>query len=216
MSVSGERFTVGGDLLGPIESGTSLLLTGDDSDALETVFHRLVAPDADERSVVLAADLPGSAVRRSLDGARRRGGSRSYVLTGDGRSGENVETVDDIGDLTRLGMEFSSLVASSQREADRFRTGIFLCSTICAEAEDTRSVYRFLNSSFLTDIRRGEGIGVCAVDTSADIGADVDSTVTGLKTSFAAHVEVERTGPNEAELTVSGLDGADETLTVSL
>ncbi|WP_254280044.1 hypothetical protein [Haloarcula marina] len=209
-------FTVENDAVGPIESGTSILLTSDDSDALSTVFHRLVAPESDERSVVLSTDLSGRAVQRSLNSARRQAGSRSYVLTSEGRAGQNVDVVDDPSDLTRLGMDFSSLVANSQQETDRFRTGILLCSTLCDVAEDTRSVFRFLNSNFLTDLRRGDAIGVCAVDTSADIGADMHSTVTGLKTSFSAHITVERTGTQEAELDVSALPGREDTVTVPL
>jgi hypothetical protein len=216
MSAVGSQFDVEDGAIGPIPSGTSILLTGDDSDALESVFHGLVAPDTDERSVVLATDLSGRSVQRSLDSARRQAGDRSYVLTGEGRSGSNIETIDDVSDLTRLGMEFSSLVAESQQDTDRFRTGILLCSSLCQAVDDTRSVYRFLNSSFLTDLRRGDGIGVCAVDTSADVGGDARSIVSGLTTSFSAHIEVEKTGRREAELTISGLSGTDDTVTVSL
>ncbi|MFC7077117.1 DUF7504 family protein [Haloarcula halophila] len=216
MSVTERGFAVETGALGPIPSGTSILLTGDDTDALEAVFHGFVAPDTDESSVVLATDLTGRSVQRSLDDARRQSDERSYVLTAEGRGGSNVETIDDLSDLTRLGMEFSSLVATSQQDAERFRTGILLCSELCQAVEDTRSVYRFLNSSFLTDLRRGDGIGVCALNTDDDVGGDANSIVSGLKTSFSVHIEVEKTGVREAELTVDGLPDAQETVTVSL
>jgi hypothetical protein len=217
VSVADDEFTVADDGLAPIANGTSILLTGEDAETLQSVFSQLVAADEDERSIVLATSDGGRAVQRDLNRSRRGAGSRASVLTcgGPGR-GEDVQSVDDVSDLTRLGMDFSTLLASAQQDTSRFRAGIFLCSTIAGEVDDTRSLYRFLNSNFLTELRRGDGIGVCAIDTSADIGADMNSTITGLKTSFAAHVEVEKTGVGEATLTVEGLDDTDRTVTVSL
>jgi len=216
MSLATEGFDVGSLSLGPIDSGTSILLTGEDADALRSVFSRLVAADDDERSIVLSTGTGGRAVQRDLNDARSGAGNRASVLTCEGpAAGDDIQSVDDISDLTRLGMDFSTLVASAQQGSGRFRSGIMLCSTIAGEVDDTRSLYRFLNSNFLTELRRGDGIGVCAVDTSADIGADMDSTISGLQTSFAAHIEVEKTGPGQATLTVDGLDG-EETVEVEL
>ena len=216
MSLATEGFDVGSLSLSPIESGTSILLTGEDSDALQSVFSQIVAADDDERSIVLSTASGGRAVQRDLNSARTGAGNRSSVLTCEGpASGDDIQSVDDISDLTRLGMDFSTLVASAQQHSDRFRAGIMLCSTIASEVDDTRSLYRFLNSNFLTELRRGDGIGVCALDTSADIGADMGSTIKGLQTSFKAHVEVEKTGPGKATLTIDGLDGT-ETVDVSL
>jgi len=208
MSLASTSFDVETLSLGPIDSGTSILLTGDDADALQAVFSQLVAADDDERSIVLSTGSAGRAVQRDLNNARTGAGNRASVLTCEGpASGDDIQSVDDISDLTRLGMDFSTLVASAQQHSDRFRSGIMLCSTIAGEVDDTRSLYRFLNSNFLTELRRGDGIGVCALDTSADIGADMNSTISGLQTSFTAHVEVEKTGPGRATLTIDGLDG---------
>ena len=216
MSLATDGFDVDPLSLGPIDSGTSVLLTGDDTDALRSVFSKLVAADDDERSIVLSTGTGGRAVQRELNSARAGAGNRASVLTCEGPAvGDDIETVDDISDLTRLGMDFSTLVASAQQGSGRFRSGIMLCSTIASEIEDTRSLYRFLNSNFLTELRRGDGIGVCALDTSADIGADMDSTISGLQTSFSAHIDVEKTGPGQATLTVDGLDG-EQTVDVSL
>ena len=217
MSLATDGFDVGSLSLGTIESGTSILLTGADTDTLQVVFSRLVAADDDERAIVLSTGSGGRAVQRDLDSARAGAGSRASVLTCEGPAADNddIQSVEDISDLTRLGMDFSTLVASAQQHSDRFRSGIMLCSTIASEVDDTRSLYRFLNSNFLTELRRGDGIGVCALDTSADIGADMDSTISGLQTSFSAHIEVEKAGPGEATLTVDGLD-SDETVEVSL
>ncbi|MDS0283363.1 DUF7504 family protein [Haloarcula onubensis] len=216
MSVATDGFDVDPLSLGPVDSGTSILLTGEDADALQAVFSKLVAADDDERSIVLSTGSGGRAVQRDLNSARTGAGSRASVLTCEGpASGDDIQTVDDVSDLTRLGMDFSTLVASAQQGSGRFRSGIMLCSTIASEIEDTRSLYRFLNSNFLTELRRGDGIGVCAVDTSADIGADMSSTISGLQTSFSAHIEVEKTGLGQATLTVDGLDG-EETVDVDL
>jgi len=214
-SLSADGFDVP-DGIGPLASGTSVLLTGDDADALESVFARVVAPADGERSVVLTTEHRGRAVQRTLNGERRGAGDRAAVMAAEGAaSGDDITAIDDLADLTGLGMAFSSLVAEAQQETERFRTGIYLCSTVASEIDDTRSLYRFLNSNFLTELRRGNGIGVCAIDTSADIGADVESTVTGLKTSFKTHIDVDATDRRNAELAVDGPDG-ERTLDVAL
>ncbi|ARS89067.1 hypothetical protein [Natrarchaeobaculum aegyptiacum] len=212
-----DRFAVADLPIDDIDSGESILLTGADADALRGVFNRLVAADDGERSVVLATNSDGMTVQRNIDAVRREAGARTLVLASNGPArGDEIETVDDIGDLTTLGMQFSNLVAASQQVHPRFRSGIFLCSTITAAVDDTRSVYRFLNTNFLTELRRGDGIGVCAIDTSADLETDVDSMITGLETSFTGRIDVERTGPNDLVLTVTGLSSREQTLEVSL
>ncbi|WP_424019638.1 DUF7504 family protein [Halorientalis pallida] len=213
---TGSGFTVDSLGLDPIDGGTSILLTGEDSDALEAVFYRLTAPRDDEMAVLLATDADGRSVKQALGRAERGADDRTAVLTCTGPAqGDDVRTVDDVSDLTGLGMQFSTLLAEATGDVDDFRAGILLCSTIMGEVEDTRSVYRFLNSNFLSELRRSKALGVCAVDTSADIGSDVNSTITGMKTSFSAHVEVESTGRNRATLDVSGLSGDDDTVDVS-
>jgi hypothetical protein len=200
-----------------IEDGCSILLTGEDTDALKTVFSRLVAADEDERSIVLATNSGGRAVQRTLNEARDGAGSRASILTAQGPArGDHVSVIDDIGDLTQIGMQFSNLVAASQQSATRFRSGIFLCSTITSEVDDTRSVYRFINSNFLTDLRRGDGIGVVAFDRTVDINTDVDSVIKGMGISFSASVEVEKTGRNKATVDFSEISEGDGTTDVPL
>jgi hypothetical protein len=193
-----------------VRNGTSILLTGTDTDALETVFYRLLAPADDERSIVLATERDGRSVKRAVDRVERGLGDRTTVLTCEGPDrGDGVTTIDDVSDLTKTGMEFSTLVANAQQEADRFRAGIYLCSSVCARVDDTRSVYRFLNSNFLTELRRGDGIGVCALDTAADVGANVGSIVAGLETSFGARIDVAESTRSAITLDVEGLGDAD-------
>jgi hypothetical protein len=198
-----------------LDSGTSVLLTGDDEAALKSVFSQLVAAQDGERSVVLSTEATARTVQRECNGATRGAGDRTLVLTAEGPArGDAVREIDDITDLTGLGMEFSSLLGTAQQDADRFRTGIFLCSAIASELDDTRSLYRFLNSTFMTELRRGDGIGVCAIDTSADIGADVNSVVSGLKTSFNVHIDVTAADRTNATVTVSGRNGGEQTVEI--
>jgi len=200
-----------------IESGTSVLLTGEDEEGLGAVFYALLAPPDDERAVVLATDADGRSVKRELDGIERGAGDRSTVLTatGSGR-GEDIEPIDDVSSLTEMGMQLSAAVASAQQETERFRSGIYLCSSVCRAVDDTRSVYRFLNSNFLTELRRGDGIGVCALDTSVEFGSDVSSVVAGLETSFDARIDVTDYDGRSATLSVSGLDDVADTVEVTL
>ena len=217
MSLQSEAFDSADLPIDGIGSGSSILLTGDDTAALKTVFARLVAADDDERSIVLATNAGGRSIQRLLDEARSGAGSRASILTAEGPArGEEVTSVDDIADLTQVGMQFSTLVATAQQSTDRFRSGIFLCSTIAGEVEDTRSVFRFLNSNFLTELRRGEGIGVVAIDRSAEMGTNVDSMISGMETSFSARIDIETTGRNEATLEISGIDGSEGSVDVSL
>jgi hypothetical protein len=101
-----------GTELGRIDAGTSILLTGDDEAVLSDLFYRLVAAGEDERSVVLATDSRGRAVARELDEITAGAGDRTTVLTATGRASEGVATVDDVSDLTAVGMELSSTPTS--------------------------------------------------------------------------------------------------------
>jgi hypothetical protein len=217
MSLASDDFELSDTDLGSVANGTSLLLTGDDPDALEAVFYQLVAGREDEHSVVLGTDCSGRDVVRGLNDVERGSGDRARVLTCEGPDrGDNVTKVSDLTDLTGLGMQFSTEIAEAQAAGGRFRAGILLCSSILGAVEDTRSVYRFLNSNFLNHFRRGDAIGVCAVDTSADFGAGASSTVKGLETSFSARVDVTDASRREATVSVSGLGGQDGEYTVPL
>jgi hypothetical protein len=199
-----------GTELGDIDDGTSVLLTGDDEEALRRVFYRLVAAGDDEESVVLATDDRGRTVTRELDGVESGAGDRACVLACEGRStGDKLATVDDPSDLTGMGMQLSSLIGEARQEADRLRVGLFLCSSLCREADDIRSVYRFLNSNFLNQLRRNEAVGICALDTGAEFGANVASVVSGMETSFAARIDVVDADRRGATLDVSGLGSVD-------
>jgi hypothetical protein len=200
-----------------IESGTSILLTGEDTDAIESVFYRLLAAEDNERSIVLATDDDGRSVTRAFDGIESGLSDRVEILTCDGPShSDAVTAIEDLTDLTATGMTFSTVVANAQQETPRFRAGIFLASSICGAVDDTRSVYRFLNSNFLTELRRGDGLGVCAIDTGADIGSSTSSIVTGLETSFTGRIDIADSGLTGTTLETSGIDGLPETIETNL
>ncbi|MFC7096645.1 DUF7504 family protein [Halobaculum marinum] len=200
------QFLVDGLPIDGVEPGTSILLTGDDSKALEAAFYELVAPASDEHAAVLSTDTPGRSVKRSVDQVEAGAGDRTSVLAGTGRGSTDVQSVDDLGDLTGLGMAFSAMVTEAQQHSGNFRSGIMLCSSVCAAAADIRSVYRMLNSNFLPPLRRGDGVGVCALDTSAEIGSPSSSIVKGMSTSFTCHIRVESSG-RDVTLDLSELGG---------
>jgi hypothetical protein len=203
--------------LTPVADGTSILLTGSDTDSLAAVFYQLVAGRGDERSVVLATDASGDDVTRGLDGVERGAGDRARVLSavGTGR-GDGVTAVSDIADLTGLGMQLSTQVAEAAAASGRTRAGILLCSSILDAVDDTTAVYRFLNSNFLNHVRREDAIGVCAVDTSLHFGSGASSTVKGMETSFSGRIHVEDASGSEATVSVTGLGDADGTHSVEL
>lgn len=204
--------------LGEIPEGTSILLTGDDTDAIETVFYHLVAAEENERSLILATETNGRTVSRELDRIEYGVSNRSTVLTCRGTASDsNIITVDDIGDLTGVGMQFSALVTESGTMAASQRAGILLCSSICQEVDDIQSVFQFLNANFLSHLRRDGIMGVCAVDTSADVGGEIDGLVETMAAAFSAHISVETTDSEELILHVDGdeVDSKPVTLTLS-
>lgn len=217
MSLTDDEFDVSGGDLPSVANGTSILLTGEDADALAAVFYQLVAAREDEHSVVLSTDSAGSTVTRSLDGVERGAGDRARVLAVEGSDRDDAVTaVSDLTDLTGLGMQLSTAVAEASADASRLRTGILLCSSVIEAVDDTTAVYRLLNSNFLNHVRREDAIGVAAVDTSADFGSGTSSTVKGMETSFTARVHVEDATATEATVRVSGLGEADGTRTIPL
>lgn len=203
-----------------IDSGTSMLLTGDDSEVLAETFARIVAPDGgeDEQTVLLGTTDVDTVVRE-MKSTRRHSGGRTHVITESEQRVPRVSvesTVDDIGDMTQLGMQTSDAVGEITADGDRFRAGIFLCSDMCRSVDDIRSVYRFLNTSFLSELRRNTAVGACAVETDAGIETDVDSMIRSMSSSFDAHLRLTDAGLRSATFDVDGLPSAPAELTVSL
>jgi hypothetical protein len=202
--------------LGAIPEGTSILLTGDDTDAIETVFYHLVAAGENERSLILATETNGRTVNRELDRIEYGISNRSTVLSCRGATDSNITTVDDIADLAGVGMQFSALVAESGTMAASQRAGILLCSSICQEVDDIQSVFRFLNANFLSHLRRDGIMGVCAVDTSAEIGGKIDGLVETMAEAFSAHISVESADSEEVTLHLDGDEVESKSVTLTL
>lgn len=203
--------------LGAIPEGTSILLTGDDTDAIETVFYHLVAARENERSLILATETNGRTVNRELDRIEYGVSNRSTVLSCRGSATDsNITTVDDIADLAGVGMQFSALVTESGTMAASQRAGILLCSSICKEVDDIQSIFQFLNANFLSHLRRDGIMGVCAVDTSAEIGGEIDGLVETMSEAFSAHISVESPDSEEIMLHLEGDEVESKSVTLTL
>lgn len=200
-----------------LDDGHSVLVSGSSVNALASVFARLVAPTDRERSLVVGTDGVDEVVR-STDRLDGRAADDMTVLTegaGPRRAGSTV-SVDSIADLTQLGMSLSRSVSEVNQATGRFRSGVFLCSDICEAVDDIRSVYQFLNTRFLSDLRRHEAIGACAVDTNADVRTDMDSVVSSMASSFDFHLQVRDASRREATVLIAGGRRDGEQVTVSL
>lgn len=207
-------FDASGLSLGSIPAGTSILLTGDGTAAIERVFYRLVAARDGERSLILATETNGRTVNRELDRIEYGISNRSTVLTCRGAAdADNVTTVDDIGDLTGVGIQFSALVAESGTLATAQRAGILLSPSICRAVDEIQSVFRFLNANFLSHLRREGIMGVCAVDTAAT-GGEIDGVIESMSAAFSAHIDVETAADGALVLHLSGIDGYSEAIRV--
>lgn len=206
------EFDIGIDGLDNVAGGSSIVLTGDDEETLETVFYKLVSPDEDEQSVLLSTCRTASAIKRGLDD------NSEYplgIVTNEGReTGDHVTVVDDPENLTELGLHLSEQLQGLS-DVPR-RIGVLHATDQFAATDDIRSVYRFLNTNLKTPVRRQSALGVVGVHTDAEVETDISSVITGMETSYSGRVHVEDASAREATVTVTGLDGADGTHTVEL
>lgn len=201
MSAAGHRFDLGIDGLAPVDDGSSVLLTGNDVDTLESLFYRLVSPTDGEHPLVVSTVHDARTIERNLEVGYD---VDPTIVTCEGRSrDEAVTVVDDPANLTELGMELSARF--QEQSATPVRAGIFHTTDLCREADDTRAVYRFLNSNLLTNLRRQSAIGVAAIHTDEDVQADVSSIVRGMETAFTGRIHVDRASRRDVDVTVEGL-----------
>lgn len=203
--------------LKPAPEGASILLTGEDANALESVFYRLVTAREDERSLILATETSGRTVTRELDRIAYGASNRATVLTCEGAAdASNVEAVGDIANLTSVGMQFSALVTESGTVAAPQRAGVLFRSDICRRVTDMRSVFRFLNANFLTHLRRTEIMGVCGIDTSGTLDSDFTGVVESMQAAFSVYLRVEATDDETITIHITGPDRTDETVDMKL
>lgn len=197
--------------------GVSILLTGDDTDALERVFYHLITAREDERSLVLAPETSGRVVNRALDRVVHGASSRSTVLTCEAVAREStVDAVNESPALSGVGMQFSALVTESGTVAEPQRAGLLLGSDICRRVADTASVSRFVQANFLAHLRRSRIMGVCGIDTSDPLAGKQTAVDEEMAAAFSVHLRVEATGAEMITIHITGPDRTDETVSVEL
>jgi len=190
----------------PVRPGTTLLVAGPALSGTADLALRMLA--AGERrgdgALFLAADESGRELIAAYEGvggtfARDR---MAVIECGSAveSDDENVRSVRSPGDLTGIGIEYSSLYEGLFDEGiRRARTGLFSISTLLLYADDVQPVYRFLHT--LTGrVRTADGFGVCVVDPST---VD-DQTISSIAQTFDGRVDL-REGDDGREIRVRGL-----------
>lgn len=200
--------------LNPAPQGVSILLTGNDTDALRRVFYHLITARADERSLVLATGMGGTTVNRALDSVKSGASTRSTVITcGESPTQSTIDTVEENTDLSNAGMQFSALVTESGTVSKPQRAGLFINSNIYRDVINKQSVSRFVHTNFLAHLRRTRILGVCGIDISDASRTDV---VENMAEGFSVHLQVEGGNRQAIKIYITGPDRNDETVSVEL
>jgi len=191
--------------LAPVDPGTNLLVTGPSLGGLRELVARTLACRDGEGLLLLTTDANGAdaistyeAAGCSYEPARMAVVDCTQESVEDER--RNVYTVADPGDLTGMGIVFSSLYEQLYDAGiQRVRTGLFTLSTLVMYTEDIQPLYRFLHT--LTGrIGQADGLGVCAIDPETQD----DQTLSGLTQPFDGQVEL-RKRDDTHQLRVRGL-----------
>lgn len=190
--------------LEPIPPGTNILLSGPSINGTRQLLLEILADnDGQEGLMLISTDDSAEATAQAFEDA---GGvfdtSRACLIdcTKDGTSSDGpVREVSSPGDLTGIGMEFSSLYESLLgRDQPRARIGLDSVSTLLLFAEDFRAVFRFLHT-MTSRVRTGEGLCVATIDPEA-----TDQKALGtVAQAFDARFDVREGG----EFRVRGLEG---------
>ncbi len=172
------------------DSGASLLITGESALTKQRLFDA-VAPEANERTVVITADSGAETV---VDELESRGASRDQLGVIDCTSTESdvegvpVRQLNSPGDLTGLSLEFAKLLDD---DPDRVRVGFSSISTVLMYAE-LRTMFRFLHV-FTARIRSGGMLGVFSMDP----GMHEEQAVNTIRAVFDAEARI---GDDSADL----------------
>ena len=199
MSVQRPTYGFEGLPIEPVEAGTNILVTGPALGGIrELTLRMLLRGSRQEGTLFIAADVDGPQTLTDYEGF---GGSLDFVRTGvvdcteDGvdNSECNVHAVGSPGDLTGVGIEFSSLYERIHANgAEHVRTGVYTLSPFVVYAP-SKAVFRFLHT--LTGrIRTADGLGVCAIDP----GTVDDQTLSSLAQAFDGQVELREEGDERA------------------
>jgi len=189
----------------PVAPGTNLLVTGPTLDGLRELVTRLLVCRNSEGLLLLSTDTDGPGVISAYEAAGcSYEPDRMAVVDCTEESvvdeARNVYCVSDPGDLTGMGIVFSSLYEQLYDAGiERVRTGVFSLSTLVMYVDDIQPLYRFLHT--LTGrIRRADGLGVCAVDPETQ----EEMTLSALSQPFDAEVQL-RKRDGSHQLRVRGL-----------
>jgi hypothetical protein len=203
-AAAGYRFA--GLPIDPVEPGTCLLVAGPALAGTEDLALRMLAGSErqDEGTLFIAVDDPGEellATYEGVGGTFDRGRMAAIECGSVAESDdENIRSVRSPGDLTGIGIEYSSLYEGLFGEGiQRVRTGLFSVSTLLMYAEEIQPVYRFLHT--LTGrVRTADGVGVCVIDPRS-----IDERMLGsIIHTFDGRVDL-REENGESELRVRGL-----------
>lgn len=147
------------------DDGVSLLMTGPSAKTKERILDA-VAPETNERAIVITTNLGAETVVRELE---RRGTDRTQVGVIDCTNTDSevtdvtVKNLNSPGDLTGISLEFAKLLdQNSERDSVRARVGLESVSTALMYTE-LRTMFRFLHV-FTARIRSGDMLGVFSLD----------------------------------------------------
>lgn len=193
--------------LEPVEIGTNILVSGPSLGGLRDLLLSLLVGAADEGTLLVTADVGADEALADFGNAGGDTGSgRVRVIDcahdPDDFSNKRVRDVASPADLTGIGMEFSSLYEGLYADGyQHVRTGIYTLAPLLLYVEDVRSVFRFLHT-VTGRIRSADGLGVCAIDPSAQD----ERTVESVAQTFDGRIDL-RVRDGTSEIRVRGLSG---------
>ncbi len=204
--------------LEPVDTGTSLLVTGPALGGTRRLMMQLLACQPNEGLLLLSTDLQGEeAIEQFEAGGCSYTTSRMAVIDCTENSADdddrNVHAVSSPRDLTGMGIVFSSLYEDLYGAGiERVRTGMYTLGPLLMYAEEVQPLYRFLHT-VTGRIRTADGLGVAALDPEAHD----ETTFRTLSQPFDAQVELRERDDGQRQLRARGLaDQPDGWLDVDL
>lgn len=195
--------------LEPVPAGTSLLVTGPSLGGTRGLVMELLACREGEGLILVTTDLGGAEAIDAFEG----GGcaydtARMAVVdcTADSREsgGRNIHAVSAPGDLTGIGIAFSSLYEQLyEGGVERVRTGLYTLAPLLMFVDEVQPLYRFLHT-VTGRIRTAGGLGVAAIDPETQD----ETTIRTLSQPFDGEIQLRESGGYE--MRARGLDGQPE------
>ena len=191
MSVQRHYYDFGTLPLSRVDGGTNILVTGPTLGGVrDLVLRMLLCQDRREGVLFITADTDGA---KTLESYEALGGDvnteRIGVVDCTEQSVDdpdrNIHAIGNPGDLTGVGIEFSSMYGALwERGVRQVRTGVYTLAPLVIYAS-VKPVYRFLHT--LTGrVRSADGLCVCAIDPDA---VD-DRTLSSLSQAFDGRVDL--------------------------